>query len=81
MLGLHCCTDFSLAVPRRGYSPGAVHRLLIAAASLVVKHGLEGAWAQKLWLTGFSCSKACGIFPDRDRTHVSCHCGRQILYQ
>ena len=35
------------------------------AGSVVVAHGL-------------SCSVACGIFPDRARTHVPC-IGRQIL--
>ena len=37
MLGLCCCSDFSLAVESRGYSPVAVHRLLIAVASLVAE--------------------------------------------
>ena len=39
MLGLHCCTGFSLAVESRGYSL-VVHRLVIAVASLAVEHGL-----------------------------------------
>ena len=44
------CTGFRLVVTSRGYSPAAVHRLLIAAAFLAVEHGSrhEGstAWAQ-----------------------------------
>ena len=40
MLGLHCCTDFSLVAASRGYSLGVVSRLLIALASLVKEHGL-----------------------------------------
>ena len=41
-LGLHCYTGFSLAVVSRGYSLFivAVHRLLIAVASLIVEHRL-----------------------------------------
>ena len=40
MLGLHCCAGFSLAAENRGHSLVAVHRLLIAMASLVVEHRL-----------------------------------------
>ena len=40
VLGPHCCMGFSLAVASRGYSLGAVHRLLIVVASLAVDHGL-----------------------------------------
>ena len=39
VLGLQCCADLSLVVVSKGYSLGAVHRLLIAVASLV-KHWL-----------------------------------------
>ena len=38
VLGLCCCTGFSLAVEIRGYSLVVVYRLLIAVASLVVEH-------------------------------------------
>ena len=38
MLGLHCCVGFSLVVA--SYSAVAVLRHLIAAAFLVVEHGL-----------------------------------------
>ena len=37
MLSLHCCVGFSLVVANRGYSLVAVHRLLIAVASLILE--------------------------------------------
>ena len=40
VLSLCCCTGFSLVALSRGYSLVAVHRLLIAVASLVVEHML-----------------------------------------
>ena len=41
MLGLlHCCSDFSRVVANGGSSLAAECRLLVAVASLVVKHGL-----------------------------------------
>ena len=45
VLGLHCCSGFSLAVASGGYSLGAARRLLIAVASLVAEYGLYGARA------------------------------------
>ena len=42
VLGLHCCTGFSLVVVSGGYSPAGVHGLFIVVASLVVEHGLWG---------------------------------------
>ena len=42
MLGLHCCTGFSLVATSWEYSVVAVHRLFIAVASLVVEHGPLG---------------------------------------
>ena len=42
MLGLCCCAGFSLAAASGGYSLVAVHGLLIAVASLVVEHRLQG---------------------------------------
>ena len=47
MLALRCCMGFALVAASRGYSLVAVHRLLIAVASLVVGQGL-----QELWLLG-----------------------------
>ena len=40
VLGLHCCSFFSLVVVSGGYSLVAVLQLLIAVTSLIVKHGL-----------------------------------------
>ena len=40
-------------------------RLLIAAASLVAEHGLQGTQASVFVAHGLSCSAACGIFPDQ----------------
>ena len=39
VLGLRCCSGFSLVAVSRGYSLVAVHGLLIEVASLVVEHG------------------------------------------
>ena len=39
MLGLHCCSGFSLVVASGGYPLVAVLRLLIAVAFLVAEHG------------------------------------------
>ena len=52
-----------------GCSLVAVRSLLIAAASRVVEHGLEGAWAQQMRTINIrhrpSCSEACGIVLDQ----------------
>ena len=42
MLGLHCCSGFSLVVASGGYPLVAVLRLLIAVAFLVAEHRLKG---------------------------------------
>ena len=42
VLGLRCSMDFSLVAASGGYSPVAVCRLLVAVASLVVEHRLDG---------------------------------------
>ena len=82
---------FSLVVESRGFSLVAVHRLLIAVASLVAERRLWGEQASAVvvlglsstgsvvMVRGLSCSMACGIFQTRDQTHVSCT-GRWILY-
>ena len=44
MLGLHCCTGFSLFAASRSCSPVVMLRPLIAVASLVA-HRLVGEWA------------------------------------
>ena len=76
MLGLHCCSGFSLIAESRGYSLGAMCGLLIAVASLVVEHRLYGTSASVAAVPGlqsagsivvahrFSCPTACGIFLD-----------------
>ena len=61
MLGLHCFSDFSPVAESRGYSPAAVHTLLIAVASLV-EHGPWGVWVSVGVAHGLSCSTACGVF-------------------
>ena len=45
VLGLHCCSGFSLVVVSRAYSLVAVHGFPTAVASLVAEHGLQGARA------------------------------------
>ena len=76
VLGLGCCASFSLVEASGSYSLIAVHGLLIAVASVVVEHRLQGTWAcscrSLLQSPGsvavahrLSCSAACGgIFSD-----------------
>ena len=71
-LGLRCCVGFSLVAESR------VHRLLIAVASLVAEHRLEGTQASvtvvaRLWSTSsivvaprLSCCKHVGSSGIRD---------------
>ena len=63
MLGLRCCTGFSLVVASEAYSLGEVHRLLIVVASLVAEHWLEST-VSVVVVHGLSCSTTSGIFPD-----------------
>ena len=89
MLGLPCCTGFSLV---------AVHEFLVVVTSLVAEHGLQSAQASVVVASGLSsCSSqalehrlSCGVHDlvaqqhvgsswIRDGTHVLCT-GRQILY-
>ena len=44
VLGLRCCSGFSLVAVSRSYSLVAMCQLLIVVASLVVEHGLWGPW-------------------------------------
>ena len=51
VLGVHCCSGFSLVVVSGGYFPGAVLGLFVAGVSLVGEHGGMGfsccsTWAQ-----------------------------------
>ena len=78
VLGLCCCTGFSLVVASMGYSPVVVHRRLIAAASLV-EHRLYSVWASVVVAHGLSWPSTSGIFPDRHQIRISC-IGRWILY-
>ena len=40
VLGLHCCSDFSLVAAGRDSSPAAVHSFLILVASLILGNRL-----------------------------------------
>ena len=53
MLGLYCCMDFSLVGVSGGYSLVVVLGLL-AVASLIVDHGLQGARASVVVARGLS---------------------------
>ena len=89
-LGLHCCVQAFSSCGEQGLLFIAVHRLLIAVASLVAEHGLQMRGLQQLWLTG-SRSQAqqlwhtglvvpwhVGSSWTRARTSVPC-IGRRIL--
>ena len=90
-LGLCCCAGSSLVVASRGYSVAVVAWLLLftgfrAHGPQELRHVGSAVVTPGLWSSGspvvvhgFSCSEACGIFPVRDWTHVSC-IGRWILY-
>ena len=78
VLSLRCCVGFSLFVVSGGYSPVAVHGLLIAMASLVVEHRLYGSQASVAEAHGLrSCGSwalehrlnSCGLVALR---HVEC---------
>ena len=56
-LGLHCCTGFSPVVVSRNYSLALACKLLIAVASLVVEHRLQGSWASVVTAPGL---RTCG---------------------
>ena len=57
MLGLHCCTGFSVVVESEGYSLVVVQRLSIAVASLVAQPWLQGAQASVVVALGL---RSCG---------------------
>ena len=52
MLGLRCSMSFSPVAANGGFSLTAALRLLVAVASLIVEPGLQGVWAQQVWLPG-----------------------------
>jgi len=63
VLGLCCFTGFSLDVVSGAYSLVAVHALLIAVASSVVEHRLQGAQASvaaALWDVPRTCVSCTG---------------------
>ena len=66
--------DLSRVVVSEGYSPVAVHRLLIMLASLVVEHGLHGSQA--------SVGAACGLnsFGSQTLGHRLSSCGAWLCY-
>ena len=73
MLGLHCCTGFSLVSLGGSCSLAAVRGLLIVVASLVAEHRLLGAWASVVVAHVLSCPEACGIFFDQGSNPCSLH--------
>ena len=46
---------------------------LLAVASLVAEHRLQGAWASVVVAHGLSCLKACGIFLDQGSNPCPVH--------
>ena len=56
-LGLRCCVRAFSSCGERGLLFVAVHVLLIAVASLVAEHGLQGTWASVVVVHGLS---SCG---------------------
>ena len=91
MLGLHCCTGFSLVAASGGYSqlrcadPSLRWLLLlrstVSRASVVAACGLRGccSQAQYLWHAGLVALWHVGSSRTRDGTRVSC-IGKQVLY-
>ena len=75
-LGL-CCCMWALGAVSKGYSLVTLHGLLVVVASLLEEHGLQGTWAQYLWLTGLVALQHVGVSWTRDGTHIPCT-GSQI---
>ena len=90
VLGLCCCTGFPLVAASGGHSLVALCRLLLAVASFVAEHRLQGVQTSIMWLlgsrarteqlqcTGLVAPQHVGSSQIRDQTHVTC-IGRQIL--
>ena len=76
MLGLPCCGDFSLVVVSGCYSLVVVRGLLIAVASLVAEHGLQGSWASVVAAWGLSI---CGSWALEHRLNI-CGTWAQLLH-
>ena len=83
VLGLHCCARAFSSCSEHGLLFVAVHRLLIAVASLLQSTGSRcagscGSQAQQLWRTGLVAPWHVGSSQTRARTRVPC-IGRRIL--
>ena len=64
---------FPWVAESRGYSRVVVVWLLLAGASLIVDHGLHGAWASRVAALRLCCPEACGIFPDQGSNPCPMH--------
>ena len=51
--GSHSCVSFSLVAECRGCPLVAMYRQLLAVASLVAEHGLQGTWVSAAAAPGF----------------------------
>ena len=76
-LGLRCCAHAFSSCDEQGLLFISVHGLLIAVASLVAEHGLQGLGfsscgmrAQQLWRTGLVAPWHMGSARTRAGTHV-----------
>ena len=89
-LCLHCCTQSFSSCGEQELFFVAVHRLLIAVASLVADtvqvHGLQQLWlmgsraqVQQLWYMDLVAQRHLGLYQIRDLTRVPC-VSRQIIY-
>ena len=65
-LGLPCCSWAFSSCGEQGLLFVAECGLHVAAASLAVERGLQGSRASVVVECRFSCSAACGIFPDQE---------------
>ena len=91
MLGLHCSSGFCLAVASGDYCLVVVRARLLMVAPLIVRHGLQGAWASVLALCGLSgrgsqtlghriicCVCAMKASP-ASSTNKKCRCHQRLL--
>ena len=88
--GSHCSSGFSLVVASGDYCLAVCARLTVVAP-LIVRHGLQGAWASVVALRGLSscgsqtlehrlnsCGCATKISPALS-INKKCHCHQQLL--
>ena len=87
VLGLCCCTDFSLVAASRGYAQAShCSDFSCGRAQAQGQVGSEVA-APQLWSTalivvvqGFNCFEECGIFPDQESNQrLHCEAGSSLL--